>query len=138
MNYWIFQSVPDRFDLQDPKNLVDGRRITWLASRYRDRMAPGDLVFFWMAGEKEIRGIYGWGRLASGAYEDAEDKAFAVDAICERRLLHHLPVGQIMDHPVLRNMLIMRAPQATNFLLTSAEADALTGMIPQDERPEGA
>lgn len=33
-------------------------------------MAPGHIVFFWIAGQPKIRGMRGWGVLASAALKD--------------------------------------------------------------------
>ncbi|HXO30850.1 MAG TPA: EVE domain-containing protein [Candidatus Acidoferrales bacterium] len=58
MNYWIFQSVTERYDLRE--TLQEGKEETWVISRYWQQMLPGDLVFFWLGGPPAIRGIYGW------------------------------------------------------------------------------
>lgn len=58
MGVFIFQSVPDRYDLREA--IRPGKRDTWQATRYRQEMHPGDPVFLWMAGEEEHRGLYGW------------------------------------------------------------------------------
>ena len=66
MSYWIFQSVIERQDLR--VTLQEQKEDTRLASRYRQQMSPDDLVFFWLAGDEDIRGIYGWGILLSVCY----------------------------------------------------------------------
>ena len=70
MNYWIFQAIPERYDLREhfPKDDASDKEATWYATRYRSQMEPGDLVFFWLGGDEQIRGIYGWGHLTSKAY----------------------------------------------------------------------
>src|SRR5260370_961577 len=57
MSVFIFQSVPDRFDLRE--EFEPGLDDTWYATRYRNEMRPGAVVFFWMGGPPEIRGVYG-------------------------------------------------------------------------------
>jgi predicted RNA-binding protein with PUA-like domain len=135
MNYWLFQSVPERYDLSDM--LVEGRKATWYATRYRTAMSPGDLVFFWLSGPENIRGIYGWGHLTSQPYHKPEWDSYGVDVQYERRLKSHIPVRSIGDTPELRDLLILRAPQATNFLLSDQEARAIANLIEPDQRPEG-
>ncbi len=55
----------------------------------------------------------------------------------DRRLRTYLPVGKIRGVKELKNLLIMRAPQATNFNLSREEARAIANLIePSSERPE--
>src|SRR5215467_248525 len=75
MNYWIFQSTSERYDLSI--ELQEGKEKAWLVSRYWQLMSPGDLVFFWLGGTPTIRGIYGWGTLstAPGSNSNQEYRA---------------------------------------------------------------
>ncbi|SEB01910.1 EVE domain-containing protein [Alkalimonas amylolytica] len=50
MNYWIFQSVVDRYDLRDDKIVEIGKSDTWYATRYKSKMKEGDRVYFWLGG----------------------------------------------------------------------------------------
>ena len=56
MNYWIFKCNPDKYRiddrLKDPEN-----KITWLVTRYRDKIKVDDIAFIWRTGNK--RGIVG-------------------------------------------------------------------------------
>jgi predicted RNA-binding protein with PUA-like domain len=135
MNYWIFQAVSDRYDLRD--ELVEGRKVTWYATRYRGQMLPGDIVFYWLGGPQGIRGIYGWGRLTSAPYAKPEWDSYGVDVKYEKRLKFHISLEQIKGAPDLQDLLILRAPQATNFLLSLREARAIANLIEPDQRPEG-
>ena len=67
-NAWIFQSTQDRLDLTRPLNLRPGESFDWLVTRYRDEMQPADVVYFWMAGDEYIRGIYGRGEILDEAH----------------------------------------------------------------------
>ncbi len=135
MNYWIFQAVPKRYDLR--KEMEEGNVVTWYATRYRSRMTSGDLVFFWLAGPEEIRGIYGWGRLVSRPHREPEWESYAVDVRFEKVLKPHLTVKEIREHPVLENLVILRAPQGTNFLLSDEEGRILMDLIRQPEQNPG-
>jgi hypothetical protein len=66
VSVFVFQSVPERYDLRTA--LQPGKKDTWYATRYRSEMNAGDLVFFWMGGDEHFRGLYGWGQLASAPY----------------------------------------------------------------------
>src|SRR4051812_3297546 len=83
-NTFIFQVRKQRGDQGDLRIfLVEGLTDAWVASRHQRTMAPGDIVFFWMAGQAEIRGIYGWGVLISVAQR--EEDGFSVSVRYERR-----------------------------------------------------
>jgi len=123
VNYWIFQAIPERYDLRE--QMREGKEVTWYATRYRSKMTPGDRVFFWLAGRKAIRGIYGWGELTSRAYSEEDWDAHGVDVRFDKVLDHHLTVKEIREHPVLQNLMILRVPQGTNFLLSDEEGETL-------------
>ncbi len=133
MSAFIFQCVPDRFDLR--RELKPRHKDTWYATRYRSLMKPGDLVFFWMAGDPQIRGLYGWGKLTSTAYFKPAWESHGVDVVCEYKFDRPLLASQIRSQPTLENMLILRAPQSTNFLLSDTELSALTALISEHGNP---
>ncbi len=110
--------------------------MTWYATRYRSLMFPGDIVFFWLGGSQKIKGIYGWGRLTSSPYSKPEWKSSGVDVKYEIRLKPHVSIGKIRSVPDLENLLILHAPQATNFLLSTQEAQAIINLIDISKRPK--
>ena len=59
--YLHFPMYQDRYDLS--RELKLGKPETWYATRYRNRMSPGDVVYLWMAGDEDIRGLCGMGEL---------------------------------------------------------------------------
>lgn len=130
MKAFIFQSVPDRLDLRD--ELGKDRRFTWYATRYQNLMAVGDLVFFWMGGDLKIRGIYGWGTLSSKPYIKSAWDSHGVDVLCKHRFRRPILATDLEDDPVLDAMLIRRAPQGTNFLLSDDEVTRLIARISQE------
>jgi len=132
MNYWIFQTTPERYDLR--KELKEGKEVIWHVTRYRSRMDSGDLVFFWLAGPEEMRGIYGWGKLLSRPYRKPQQKLYAVNIKVEGTLRHHLTVKRIREHPALETLVILRAPQGTNFALTSKEGQVLEELVHQTKQ----
>jgi len=134
MNYWIFQSTVDRKDLREI--LREGNEDTRLASRYRQQMSQGDIVYFWLAGPDEIRGIYGWGVLLSDPYLNEDEEEYRVKVRYDKRLRSHIPTSRIKATAELEDLLILRAPQATNFLLSTEEARAIANFMEADERPQ--
>jgi hypothetical protein len=127
MNAFVFQSVPERFDLR--QEIYPGRRDVWYATRYRSEMNPGDVVFFWMGGEESVRGIYGWGRLTSEPYLKREWDSHGVDVQYDVKFAKPILAKSIHADTQLSQMLIFRAPQATNFLLTHQQANRLIRLI---------
>ncbi len=128
MNHWIFQSLADRYDLRDSKIVVPGKKDTWYATRYKDRMKIGDIVYFWLGGIGEERGIYAVGTVASEAYQRPEWDSYGIDVIYKAKLQTPVTVLTLKAIPSLERLLILRAPQATNFLLSSEEADAIEAL----------
>lgn len=127
MNTFIFQSVPERYDLRT--ELRAGNSDTWYATRYRNDMNAGDVVFFWMGGEQDSRGLYGWGNLTSGAYLKSGWDSHGVDVRCKVRFTKPILAIDLKREPILRDLLILRAPQASNFLLTEQQASELQELV---------
>jgi hypothetical protein len=120
MNVFIFQAVLSddfRGDMQE------GRQGTWLATRYQNYMSPKDYVFFWLAGDESIRGLYGWGVLTSSVKDDGVDFEYKVKF--DKPIL----ARDIRTDLVLKNLMIFRAPQASNFILDAKEAKRLLEVI---------
>jgi len=57
VSYWIFKANPQRFRIEE--RLKDPRpQTTWLVTRYRDEIKPGDVAFIWCGGrESGIRAV---------------------------------------------------------------------------------
>ena len=127
MNTFIFQSVKDRFDLRE--ELSANKPETWYATRYRSEMTPNDIVHFWMGGPPSIRGLYGWGRLTSEVFIKPKWDSHGVDVVCVQKYADPILAEELERDSLLADMLIFRAPQATNFLLSSDEATKLATFI---------
>ncbi len=127
MSVFVFQSVPERYDLRQAIN--PGQPDTWYATRYRNDMKPGSVVFFWMAGDENFRGLYGWGHLTSSPYLKPGWDGHGVDVLYDTKFGRPILAKSIRSDPALSQMLILRAPQATNFLLSDSEAKRLIRLI---------
>lgn len=128
MNHWIFQSIADRYDLREPKIVMAGKKDTWYATRYKDRMKIGDIVYFWLGGIGEERGIYAVGTVASEAYQKPDWDSYGIDVIYKTKLQTPVTIKTLKASPTLEKLLILRAPQATNFLLSTEEASAIEAL----------
>jgi len=127
MNVFVFQSIPERYDLRE--KIVPGVADTWYATRYRSQMQTGDVVLFWMAGDKHFRGLYGWGELTSSPYLKTDWASHGVDVKYAEKFSRAIRASSIQEDSVLAEMLIFRAPQATNFLLSPQHAKRLVKLI---------
>jgi hypothetical protein len=92
-------------------------------------MAAGDIVYFWMGGEEDIRGIYGWGVLTSAPYMKRNWDSHGVDARIKVRFREPILASTLRGDSRLANLLILRQPQASNFLLEPEEAEALANAV---------
>jgi hypothetical protein len=100
-------------------------------------MKVGDRVFFWLGGDRKVRGIYGWGKITEPPFTDESgEPRIPVEVEC--RLKKHVPVAEISAKPELQKMLILRMAIGTNFPVDDEEAEVLGDLIPEAERPGGS
>ena len=106
MSTWIFQGNPDFFQIADYLAASSGS-IKWRVTRYADRIAPGDLVYFWrsIGDGREPGGIVADGvvtehprrqlddPLAEGFYVGEREEEMAMRVLCRvRRIANHRQV----------------------------------------------
>ena len=127
MSVWIFQGKPDRYDLES--KLKPGETETWLASRFRQRMANGDVVLFWQAGPRTTRGFYGWGRITSDAPQFYDEWGWGIDVVYNVRFDPPITVDEVEQSGALDDSLLFRMPIGTNFEVTSSEVTALAALF---------
>ena len=138
---FIFQAVPDRYDLGD--ELRAGRRVSWVASRYRNRMKKGEVVYFWQAGDPISRGLYGWGVIVGDEPQLRKGAGYRVDVEYVRDFAQdapegHIPSDRIRQDPALHDHLIFRMPIGTNFVLSDEEDQAIRTIIAGEIGPDSA
>jgi hypothetical protein len=126
MSTWIFQGVPSRYDVA--LKLQEEKKEVWLATRFREEMAIGDVVYFWRAGEQDKRGLYGWGVIA-GEPKYHEGWGWGVPVRYIRRFPQHLAAQELSSDPVFGNHLLFRMAAGTNFEVTEAQARALERLV---------
>jgi len=127
MAAWIFQARPERYKLEE-KLQVDTTE-TWLVTRYRKEMSRGDIVFFWRAGDRQERGLYGWGRIIDDEATNYKGWGWGIKVVYSCRFENFIPVDEIEREGILDNNLILRMPAGTNFKVTDEELRQLSEMI---------
>lgn len=130
MTTWIFQGNPKLYDIDG--YLEREAKVTWGANQGFTMMKPGDRVFFWRSrGDGEDHaGIIASGTITAPPAEIAEDPAGArhwkigdggaiarrvrveLDVSAGHRLL---PAAYLSRHAQLKELEILKVPNATNF-----------------------
>ncbi|OBB80303.1 hypothetical protein A5760_19645 [Mycobacterium colombiense] len=144
---WIFQANPHMFDLRDfltqPSTQI-GDVDSWLLRQHANDVSDGDTVLLWTAGENA--GIYATGTIIGESFTrdreeweptDAPPESRAIRYRLERILLEK-PVlrRDLMEHPVLRDLLIIRQPNGTNFPVSEQQWEALRPLIELPSRTQ--
>lgn len=148
MAYWLFKCNPERYHLEE--RLAEANPIlTWLVTRYRDEIQPGDTVFLWQTGAD--RGIRAVIRVEEAPHEmpelepgqaywserDDEVQCRIVGTLTHRAVnLGHEYLRQV---PGLSGLSVFNRnvnQQATNFEVTPEEGEILMALVEQ-ERGEG-
>jgi MoxR-like ATPase len=137
---WIFQANPRLYDLVgflNQPSTQPGTVDSWLLRRHERDIHDGDTVLLWTAGENA--GIYATGTILGAPFDqprqpwEGEDGPPSSRAI--RFRLEHILLDRpilrrdLLDHPVLKDLLILRQPAGTNFPVTEIQWEALRPMI---------
>ena len=142
MNFWIFQAVPERYDLVEKMKSLQSEQ--WFVTRYYDEIKAGDTVYFWLAGN--AAGLYGWGQILSPAPYLVPDGDYRVHVSYQVRFKvppersgkgqAPIPKEMVKQDSELSQLLVLQAPQGTNFRVKPEEADALNRLIKAAGFPE--
>jgi len=135
MNFWIFQAVPERYDLVEKMKSLQSEQ--WFVTRYYDEIKAGDIVYFWLAGK--VAGLYGWGQILSTAPYLMPDGDYRVQVSYQVRFMTAsgkqdkaeapIPKELVKQNSELSLLQIIQAPQGTNFRVKPKEAEALNKLI---------
>jgi len=137
MAFWIFKCDPKRYRLSE--RIADPNPgISWLVTRYKNLIAPGDTVFLMEAGpRRSIRAVM---RVDSGPADmselEAEQEYWAERDTATRcrvrgTITHRvdLPAEELQSVPGLESLSIFRGvQQGTNFRVTDSEGDVLLSL----------
>jgi predicted ATPase len=122
-----------------------GDEGTWTVSRYREEMHSGDQVILWQGGSNA--GVYAYGELVGEPFErdlpswrpttqNGAEKEWAIGYRYSGILEEPIRKETLLEHPVLRRMQVLRAPQGTNFRVTQEEWEALRTLFDGNDLTE--
>jgi predicted RNA-binding protein with PUA-like domain len=129
MNHWLFQGNPKYYRIQDAIQAFE--TMPWLVTRYAKEMQVGDGVLVWIAGSDA--GIYAIAEIIElpqilEAIPDAEywtipvsakkDKPRAQLRFLRKLLGQPLRKHELKQDPILKDLLVIKAPNSTNFKVT--------------------
>ncbi len=130
--YWIFQGMPDRYDLGE--ELVPGNTEPWVLSKYREAVNVGDIVYFWRGGRQP--GFWGWGFIVEppqSGFSKANSDDVRVPVLYQERFRSPLSKNELIsldeESGNLSGLMILRSPQGTNFKVTTNEAIYLNQLL---------
>lgn len=134
MSYWIFQGNPQKFftDQEKYKNIhninpyvKENRIIEWdiRQRHFENEMAVGDKVFIWRSdgGEKNTGGIIALTTIHSEPFEKEDGTLAIALEVVESRVTEDegmLLRSDFKELPLESDLLILRAPQSTNYKIT--------------------
>jgi predicted Mrr-cat superfamily restriction endonuclease len=124
---WVFQGNPKRWPiLEFFRDATPGTEETFTASRYREEIQEGDPAVLWASGEEA--GAYAFATVVGAPGPRESESEFGsivakirLDRVLEKPLLR----VHLLDHPVLKEMHVIRVARGTNFKLTREEWTAL-------------
>jgi MoxR-like ATPase len=137
---WVFQANPERYDLASA--LRNRTEMAWLALQRPTEMNVGDKIYMWESGLNA--GIVGRGtivrRVANEPFPDDEiefskdpEKFNGVQLRVRLRIdgevTPRVAKAALENHPILRQLAIVRAPRMTNYLLSEEEGNALEELV---------
>jgi hypothetical protein len=139
MAYWLFQGNPKYYRVLEAIKELEA--IPWLVTRYANNIAPGDGVIIWLSGSQG--GIYATAEVIEPAQflTEIPDKKYWVDStralgkqqaiirFTNKFLESPLLKNQLQEDSVLKNLLVLRAPNSTNFKVSLEEWEQVQKLI---------
>ena len=112
-----------------------GGQEDFTVSRFKTEIAPGDRVLLWEAGDEA--GLYAIGQITGDVFERSSDDLHYTDSDSELAVPWRLtrvldrPVlrKDLLEHPVLKGLSVITAPQGTNFRVTDEQWAELQQLI---------
>ncbi len=139
---WLFQANPQVWNLEEKLEPMQiGDEDTWTVSRYKAEIAEGDRVLLWQSGPHA--GLYAVGQVVGELFErDIEesqasgDSTTAIAYRLTRKVDPPILRSDVVNHPVLKGLQIITAPQGSNFRVTDEQWVELKRLIDGGQRIE--
>jgi hypothetical protein len=139
MAYWLFQGNPKYYRVLEAIKELEA--IPWLVTRYANNIAPSDGVIIWLSGSQG--GIYATAEVVEPAQflTEIPDKKYWVDStralgkqqaiirFTNKFVESPLLKNQLQEDSVLKNLLVLRAPNSTNFKVSLEEWEQVQKLI---------
>ena len=146
MAAWLFQGNPQNYSLDT--YLREHKQVTWHVrqQQYVDQMKTGDRAFVWRSdgGHPGTGGVVAIGILESDPGQGQDDGLgiwfqkepepsvpsvkIRLDEVRLTRGEGFLSKQTLLADPVLCHLAVIRMPRATNYVVTSEEAERLLGL----------
>jgi predicted RNA-binding protein with PUA-like domain len=137
-NAWIFQGKPEIWDVQAGVNQLG--TLNWGVRQYKNEIHVGDEVFIWVCGKAS--GIVALARVTRGPdhyndnpeelalYPGGPPRKFQGEQLrvylgIEKVLRPMIARTELLDHPTLSDLSILKMPQGTNFRVSPQQAHQL-------------
>jgi 5-methylcytosine-specific restriction protein B len=142
---WIFQANPKRYDLLEflaRHSTQPGMVDDWTLRQHAKDVSDGDTVLLWTAGDQA--GIYATGTVVGESFmrprqdwepENAPPESTTINYRLDHILDHPVLRRDLLNHPALKDLSVIRQPQGTNFPVTEQQWKVLCPLI---ESPSGA
>ncbi len=139
MSYWIFKCDPKKYRLGDRLDELEDEKTTWLVTRYKNDIAPGDTAFLMETGLKRaIRAVMRIDSSPQTTPELEHEQAYWTERDTENRcrvtgtLTHRvdLPIADLKTVGALEQLSIFRGfQQGTNFKVSTDEGLKLMELV---------
>ncbi|HAC66087.1 MAG TPA: EVE domain-containing protein [Cyanothece sp. UBA12306] len=132
MAYWLFQANPKYYRIVDA--IQELEKMPWLVTRYAKNMAIGDGILVWIAGTNA--GIYAIAEIIElpQIFSELPDSNYWIKSknirlekprvmirFIRKLLGQPLRRHELKSDAILKNLLVIRAPNSTNFKVTNEQ-----------------
>jgi predicted RNA-binding protein with PUA-like domain len=128
-NHWLLQTDPDTYSFD---NLLEAKRVTWkqvknhIGLKELRNIKKGDLIMIYHNGNE--RCIIGIAEAVSEPYKDPDSddiKAMVIDLKPIKKLTHQVPLWQIRNNKILKNIDLFNIPELFVSSLSEGEWDEI-------------
>lgn len=138
--YWVFQAVPNRFDLREA--VAVGKTIEWTLVNHAKKIEPGDGVFLWQskgAGKQQAEpGIYGVAQVIAtpeviSVRQEKSVGSQKTQYLCSVRVVQRidppLTAGLMKRSGKIPDFKMLDYPQGTSFSVSAEEQQVLLDLL---------